>query len=361
MADIRFVSKSDMLALAAEMKAKYTNQNAIASVKVGNDTFTAGSATAQFELAAGSNVEIGLANGVATISATDTTYSDVVAGGDSGLMSGADKSKLDGIAAGAEVNQNAFASVKVGASTISAAAKTDQFEIEGGSNVTVTASGSKVTIAAADATTYALTQDQTDGHKIIFTPSVGQATEITIPDDDTTYDEATTEDAGLMSASDKAKLDGIAAGAQVNVIEGLTVGGTALTLTNKVGALGSAAAATVASSVAADATLPTGAAVQTYVNSLDFQTSTDVESAINAKIATAMDWKGTVADMAALNAISSPKSGDVYHVTATGSEYAYNGSAWEELGVTFDATGYVQTTDLGGLTSAELAEIIAAL
>ena len=35
------------------------------------------------------------------IPAQDTTYADVVAGGASGLMTGADKTKLDGIAAGA--------------------------------------------------------------------------------------------------------------------------------------------------------------------------------------------------------------------------------------------------------------------
>ena len=38
---------------------------------------------------------------------------------------------------------------------------------------------------------------------------------------DTTYDAATTSAAGLMSASDKSKLDGIAAGAQVNAVTGV--------------------------------------------------------------------------------------------------------------------------------------------
>ena len=71
-----------------------------------------------------------------------------------------------------------------------------------------------------------------------------------------------------------------------------------------------------------------------------------MSTAIGSAIATAMDWKGTVADMTALNAVSSPKSGDVYHVTSSGSEYAWNGSSWEELGVTFDATGYVQSADI---------------
>lgn len=50
---------------------------------------------------------------------------------------------------------------------------------------------------------------------------------------DTTYEEATTTDAGLMSAADKTKLDGIASGAEANVLEGVQVNGTDLTITNK--------------------------------------------------------------------------------------------------------------------------------
>lgn len=62
-------------------------------------------------------------------------------------------------------------------------------------------------------TTYTLTQDSTDGHKITLTPSTGTATTITIPDNNTTYSAATQSAAGLMSASDKKKLDGVATSA----------------------------------------------------------------------------------------------------------------------------------------------------
>lgn len=58
-------------------------------------------------------------------------------------------------------------------------------------------------------TTYTLTQDANDGHKITFTPSTGNTTTITIPDNDTTYDAATQQAAGLMSSADKTKLDSI--------------------------------------------------------------------------------------------------------------------------------------------------------
>lgn len=101
-----------------------------------------------------------------------------------GAMTAADKTKLNGIATGAEVNQNAFSNVKVGSTTVAADGKTDTLELVAGSNVTITpdATNDKITIAATD----------------------------------TTYSEASTSAAGLMSTSDKTKLNGIATGAEVN-------------------------------------------------------------------------------------------------------------------------------------------------
>ena len=83
------------------------NQNAFSNVKVGSTTIAADSKTDTLELVAGANVTLtpDATNDKVTIAATDTTYSDVVAGGASGLMTGADKTKLNGIEAGAEVNR----------------------------------------------------------------------------------------------------------------------------------------------------------------------------------------------------------------------------------------------------------------
>lgn len=55
-----------------------------------------------------------------------------------GLMANTDKTKLDSIAAGAQVNQNAFASVLVGGTTIQADAATDTLELVAGSNILLT-------------------------------------------------------------------------------------------------------------------------------------------------------------------------------------------------------------------------------
>ncbi len=65
------------------------------------------------------------------------------------------KTKLDGIASGAEVNQNAFSNVTVGNTTIAADGKTDTLTLVAGDNVTLTpdATNDKITIAS-DNTTY---------------------------------------------------------------------------------------------------------------------------------------------------------------------------------------------------------------
>lgn len=69
-----------------------------------------------------------------------------------GSMSSADKSKLDGIAAGAEVNQNAFSNVAVsGQTTVAADSKTDTLTLVAGSNITITtdAATDSITIASS--------------------------------------------------------------------------------------------------------------------------------------------------------------------------------------------------------------------
>ncbi len=66
-----------------------------------------------------------------------------------GLLASGDKKKLDNIAEGAEVNQNAFSKVKAGNVLVEANAKTAQMEIAAGNHVTVEGDNAtkKVTIA----------------------------------------------------------------------------------------------------------------------------------------------------------------------------------------------------------------------
>lgn len=71
---------------------------------------------------------------------SDTTKVDKVVGKDLSTndYTDADKSKLDGIESGAEVNQNAFGNIKVDNTTIEASSETDTLELEAGSNITLT-------------------------------------------------------------------------------------------------------------------------------------------------------------------------------------------------------------------------------
>ena len=67
-----------------------------------------------------------------------------------GLMSYSDKSKLNGVASNAEVNQNAFSIVSVKGSTISATAKTDTLSLSPGTNIVLItdAANKSLTISA---------------------------------------------------------------------------------------------------------------------------------------------------------------------------------------------------------------------
>ena len=80
-------------------------------------------------------------------------------------------------------NQNAFSIIKVGNTQVNADLVQDSVELVAGDNVQMSASGDKITISATD----------------------------------TTYNLASNSANGLMSASDKSKLDGIAEDAEVNV------------------------------------------------------------------------------------------------------------------------------------------------
>jgi len=105
----------------------------------------------------GQNITLTRHNGnTVVLTTTDTTYGDATQS-TAGLMSATDKTKLDGITAGAEPNQNAFSNVKVGSITIVADGKTDTVELIPGTAITLTpnATNDSVTIEVT-ADTFAL-------------------------------------------------------------------------------------------------------------------------------------------------------------------------------------------------------------
>jgi len=127
---------------------------------------------------------------------------------------------------------------------------------------------------------------------------------------DTTYTAATTSKDGLMSKSDKSKVDGVETGAQVNVIESVKVNGTALDITSKGVNIDLSGYAQIASLA-------------------DYAKKTD--------IATAFRYKGTVENYASLP--TGAEIGDVYNITAAdsannikaGDNVVWNGAAWDNL------------------------------
>lgn len=75
--------------------------------------------------------------------------------------------------------------------------------------------------------------------------------------------------------------------------------------------------------------------------------------ALKSDIVNAMYWRGTVATVAELP--TDAAVGDIYHVTATGGEHAWDGSEWQELGSILDLSAYSTTEQVNGLISTAIA------
>ena len=71
----------------------------------------------------------------------------------------------------------------------------------------------------------------------------------------------------------------------------------------------------------------------------DAYTKTEVDGLVSG----VLHYKGTKATVSALPS-SGNVTGDVWHITADGSEYAWDGTTWQELGTATDLSGYVPTT-----------------
>ena len=204
------------------------NQNAFSNIKAGSTTISADTTTDTFEFVAGSNITLtpDATNDKLTISATNTTY-NAASQTASGLMSAADKTKLDGIATGADKTTVDSALSSTSTNPVqnkiinsALANKVDKVDGKGlSTNDYTTTEKNKLAGIASGANAY--THPTTAGNKHI--PSGGSSGQILRwssdgtaawgADNNTTYSAATTSAAGLMSAADKTKLNGIATGA----------------------------------------------------------------------------------------------------------------------------------------------------
>ena len=183
------------------------------------------------------------------------------------------------------------------------------------------------TATAADEGLYKVTVDGTGHVKKTSTVTKADITALGVPEEDTTYSKATTAADGLMAKEDKAKIDGIAANAQVNSIESVSVNGTTVT--------------------------PNGAK--------NVNISVITSDQVDAKIAAAV---GAINSFDAEKVDSLPATGvehKVYlvpHVHGSDDnfdEYMWIGGKWEKIGNTdIDLTAYAKTSDFQPITTAEL-------
>lgn len=158
---------------------------------------------------------------------TNTTYGDATQSAH-GLMTAADKTKLDGIAAGANKYVHPSYTAK--------SAGLYKVTVDASGHVSATTAVTKADITGlgipAQDTTYSAATSSTLGlvkvgsnisnsyGTISLTKAnVTSALGYTPPTTNTTYGNATTSSSGLMSSSDKSKLDGIAIGANKTVVD----------------------------------------------------------------------------------------------------------------------------------------------
>ena len=201
------MSSSDKIKLNGIASGAEVNQNAFSNMKVGVTTLTADKKTDTLEFVGGANVILGVTpnENKIMIASHDTTYSDATTS-ESGLMSASDKTKLNSVESGAEANQNTYSKFifNNGSSAylLEAGSKTDVFQFKAGDNVS-------------------LMNDLTQQNTVIISAN------------DTTYNDATQSAHGLMSTTDKTKLDSISEGADSNIIESVAINGAVRPVTNK--------------------------------------------------------------------------------------------------------------------------------
>lgn len=276
-----------------------------------------------------------------------------------GIMTAKDKARLDAMADGATANEGTITGITT-SSPLSGSGTSG--------SVALTHAASGVTAGTYGTTsTTALTPKFGDtvsvpGVSVNATGHITAAGSHTVKIPNAVASPATdtaTGSAGLMSAADKAKLDGIAAGAQANAITGVKGAAESTYRTGQVNitpkdlGLDNLPTSSDIEGKADKATTLAGYGIT------DAMTADDVTEAINAAIASAFTYKGTKATTADLPK-SNNKVGDVWHVTANAGEYAWNGSSWEELGSTIDLSGYLQSITIAGTTLTPTASSISA-
>lgn len=255
-----------------------------------------------------------------------------------------EKTKLAGVASGAQVNvlegiQRNGATVTITNKIANISVPTKTSDITNDSGYITSADVPEG--AAASTTTPAM-----DGTATVGTETAFARGDHVHPSDTSKVDKVagkglSTED---YTSAEKTKLSGIAEGAQVNVVTNAssTGSGAAQTMTVSKGST--------------NYTTYTKAALDSSLGAKADASSVYTKTEIDQKLTGAMNYKGTKATTSALPS-SGNATGDVWHITADGSEWAWNGSAWEELGTAIDLSGYVEESEIGLATTEDIDEL----
>ena len=287
------------------------------------------------------------------------------------------KASLTGNASSAsKVNSNLVLKIKTGTTEGTdlytfngSAGKT--LDIKQGSNVTLTAAAGSLTIAATDTKyTAASAAPLMDGTAAVGSSAKYAREDHVHPSDTSKVDVVEGKGLSTNDFTDalETKLNGVAAGAQVNVIEGVKVNSTALTPSSKIVSIPNASTSaygctklTSATNSTSESLAATAKAVKTAYDLANSKQSpattlagygiTDAytKTEIDTKLTGGMHYKGSVQTVADLPA-SGNQTGDFYNVIATGENYAWDGSAWDQTG---------SMVDLQPITNAEIDTIVA--
>lgn len=310
--------------------AKYLDDSGLSYFKGKNDTIYAGSLT----LTSNNKITLKSKSG-ATLS--EATIASVALTGNPGLMTAADKTKLNGITAQATKTAASATNGNILIDGVETPVYTHPTPYDGANSglykVAVDAAGhvtATTAVVKADITALGIPGSDTKythpshtsheaGIYKITVNTLGHVTAASKPTDAewrAALPEASTSGSGLMTTAQVIKLNGIATGAEVNTINTVKVNNAALSISNKT------------------------------VN-IDLS-----NYALKSEIAEGVNFKGTVANWAALPTTGN-NTGDMYIVTAADATHSLpaNGNViWD--GTSWDIMGEMFTID--AITTAEI-------
>ncbi|KAF6576573.1 hypothetical protein JDW19_02410 [Paenibacillus polymyxa] len=239
-----------------------------------------------------------------------------------GLMSAADKTKLDGIESGAEVNQNAFSTFKApGQADVTAGSKQETINFAGGTGITVTTdpAAKKVMITATgEATPGPHASSHITGGTDIIPDAVAGGASGLMSGDDATF----TRNTGETKTGAQAKADA-AETASKNYTD------TRITELEK--------DVSDVAAVAAGAETPAGA--QAKVNELGATIATQLADKVSQEVA--MFYRGTLASGTGLNTIN---NNAIYRLSGSYPNYPSFAKSSDAVMVVFKGADYVVQT-----------------